>query len=187
MLVSFTPDTDLERAFAQAAGWDEDKLWKEADRNGDREDRPRFLGQSACLAYHCAVDGRRRHLNTITTAMIACIDQLSDSQRKSLFRVCSHLVAEVIDQEVALESIDVRLILRILCAVIRKTEQRSITFVDMLKRLGDMLGQQPDEDQLNQLSQRCEQTAAAVGLLQQAELERERKEAFLRRIPPANL
>jgi hypothetical protein len=70
MFDDFTPVTDLERAFAQAAGWEIEKLWKETNRSGDRKDWNRFCGQAFCLVYHCAVDDQTRHLNTVTTAMM---------------------------------------------------------------------------------------------------------------------
>lgn len=186
MFDDFTPDTDLERAFAQSAGWEIDKLWKEADRNGNREDWPKFLGQSSCLAYQYAVVGRREHLNTITTAMLSCIDQLTDPQRQSLFRVCAYVVRVLLDQDIAIESAETRLVLRVLCAVLQNTPRNSIQFMDMLNRLTPILGRQLGADDVDELSELCERTAVKTRLLPQPVLEEERKQAFFRQLPPTD-
>jgi len=183
MFDDFTPATDLERAFAQATGWEIDKLWKEADRNGDREEWSRFLGQSSCLAYQCAVAGRRAHLNTIITAMLSCIDRLTGAERHSLFRVFACVVYELREQGVTLESVEMRLVLRVPCAVLRNTERRSIAFLNMLSRLTTILGRHLETDDLDKLAECCEKTAVETGLLAPGALEEQRRQSFLRQIP----
>ncbi len=131
MFEDFTPDTDLERAFAQASGLDIDRLWKEADRSGDREDWNRFFGQSSCLSYQLAAAGQQPHLNTVTTAMVACIDHLTSAQQRSLFKVSTYVVNRLLDQDVRLESIETRLVLRVMCRVLRKPGWSRVEFVNM--------------------------------------------------------
>ncbi len=181
MLVDFTPQTDIERAFAQAAGWAIDKLWIEADRNGDREDWVKFFGQSTCLTYHCAVAGQPHHLKTITEAMISNVDRLTEAQRRSWFNITAHVACELRAKDLALESIEMQLVLRLLCFMMRKTEQKDMIYAHMLGRLSSIIEGQLDDAAFNQLADLCEKTATNNALLSERLLEAERTTRLLLR------
>lgn len=166
MLSDFSPESDLERAFVQAIGWHMDKIWQEADRNGDRQDWPRFLGQCSSLAHQLAVFGRREHLNTVTRSMIHSLEKLSDSDRESLFKVCTYVVADLLEQNISSESVEVRLLLHVLCVTLRKADQKSLMYLNMLRKMKSLLNRQLDAAQLEKLLEDCEKAAAETHFMQ---------------------
>lgn len=179
MFDNFIPNTDLERAFAQTAAWEIDKLWREADRNGNRGDWSKFFGQSCRLAYQHAVLRNDRHLNTITSAMVSNLPHLDDSQRNSLLKVCEHTIRALKDLDLVVESIQIRLLLRVMCATLNLTQHDSIDYIFMRRKLAEILDRQLEKNEVQQLIVLCEKAAESTRRLPLSQLELERKEAFL--------
>lgn len=159
MFDDFTPVTDLERAFAQAAGWEIEKLWKEADRSGDRKDWNRFYGQAFCLVYHCAANDQTRHLNTVTTAMLDCPDQLTRQQQLSLFKVAVYVVNQLLDQSLSLDSTNMRLVLRTVISIPRMPGWGNIELVEMAVGLTTIFGRMLQPEEIDKLAAQCEKAA----------------------------
>jgi len=161
MFDDFIPETDLERAFAQASGWEVDRLWKEADRSGDKKDWNRFYGQAFCLVYFCAAEGKTQHLNTTTMAMVDSLDLLTSSQQLNSFKVCSYVINRLLDQNLRLECIEITLLLRILFALLRKPGWNNTELVVMATALTTIFGRILQPHEVDELTARCEKEATS--------------------------
>lgn len=163
MFDDFTPATDMERVFAQAAGWEIDRVWKEADRSGDQQDWIRFFGLTFCLAYHFAIDGEVRHLNTVTIAMIEGLEELTASQLQSPFKIGIYVVKKLLDDNLCLDSTEIRLVMRVLLCLVKMPGWGHSELVEIASGLKTIFGRTLRPDEIEKLAEQCRQMATETG------------------------
>jgi hypothetical protein len=129
----------------------------------------RFYGQAFCLVYHCAVDGQTRHLNTVTSAMVDCLDRLTSSQLRSSFKVDTHVINQLLGQNLSLDSTELRLLLRILFSVVRIPGWGNIELVEMSAGLTTVLGRILQPEEVDKLAAQCEKAARETARMQTEE------------------
>lgn len=184
--VNFSPESAIERAFVQSFNWPLDRLWHQADRNGDIGDLDKFLGQSAALGYHYAVARYARHVNTITSAMDSCVGQLSNTQRQGLFRTCSHVVGLLLEINLKLTSSEVQMFVGLLYAVVQTMECTNFERAEMLTKLGRIVGHRIPPEKIHYYAALCKAHRDRVGLVLEHQLKKERKGEFRRLILPTD-
>ncbi|MBS1954153.1 MAG: hypothetical protein JST89_08205 [Cyanobacteria bacterium SZAS-4] len=169
MFDDFTPASELERAFVQACAWEMDRLWKETDRSGDSKDWNRFFGQTSCLVYRCAIEDQTRFLNTVTSAMLDCIDSLASTQQRSLFKVSIFVIDQLLCENLRLERVETRLALRIPIRLWQIPGWSNVDKVEMMAGLVSLFGRTLNPETIDKLAVKCEEIAKSTSKMSDKE------------------
>ncbi len=165
MLTNLTPSSVIERAFAQAAGWETGKLWSEIERSKQKGHREQYLAQLFCMAYRLALVSKPQHLNTITNAMVWHVDKLTEQQKYNLLSVGMCVLESCIEEGMDANTNECRLLLRVICQLMLGVAHRDINFLCSFNKLKALLDIDLDMEELKKLDLLCNDTSNRVSLL----------------------